>query len=926
MKYFVYLRGLQGNQGDKWLNGQVTVKSSSYYRIRIERVVGNSFQGDAAIDDLRIFENPCVLTPPDADPSNIVPTTTSTKPTITNPPGPYDCTFESGLCNGWENMANNRFNWTRVQASTVAAPEIDHTTNTVQGYFMQADLSKGQANDYARLKSPTLNNPQCMTFYYHLLGQGGTLNLYMAAGDNLGISLWKRKGTQGDLWRFGRMEIKKTNVNIVFEAIAGPNSIVDVSIDDVIFTSGACKESAAIGESCTFTDFAQCGFTQNATASSLQWKTYTGSDTQVRTTPIPFDHTTGTNRGSYAYIDLESQGENLNGRLYSPMYKSTKTQSYCLEFYYVLAGSNNTFNILTETTGSTPRALFTRNYDHGFIWNKGEITLPPLNNVRIVFEIITGYLRQGFVALDDSMVKEGECSLSANECTFDDNTYCSWTNAADNQFDWILRNGTTPSADTGPNGDHKIYFDNRPRCFSFWYNMYGVDVGRLIVYVRSLVSANLTSESLVWALAGPRVRGKSFEGDIAVDEIGVQQTDSCKLQPFEADPVEVSQALVTCRFEDDFCQWKFDPTGQFNWTRHTGSTGSSGTGPTTGADNSPFYIYIEASYPRERNETQSKQWRVGLINLRDIPYNFALKLDGYVGSGWEGDISLDEIFLTDGECPPTDWCDFETSFCGWINDTTGDFYWTRTQKATDSIGTEPTTDHTTGTDRGYYIYIETSSPQIRGQKARLISPMYTQASSVCLKFHYHMFGPSIGSLNVLIAGTQRLLWTKSGNLGNRWRYGHVTVRNDDQYQIAFEGVVGSSFQGDIAVDDISLANGPCEEEGSCNFEDGTFCGFYNPKDEDNFDWALNQGGTISFDTGPTVDHTTGTSVGYYAYIESSFPQNHGDKAWLVSEILESPKGACLDFWYHMKGNTTGNMSVYHRVLDAKPTSLWFKEA
>ena len=76
---------------------------------------------------------------------------------------------------------------------------------------------------------------------------------------------------------------------------------------------------------------------------------------------------------------------------------------------------------------------------------------------------------------------------------------------------------------------------------------------------------------------------------------------------------------------------------------------------------------------------------------------------------------------------------------------------------------------------------------------------------------------------------------------------------------------------------------------------------------------------------PTVDHTTLTSVGYYVYIESSYPQNHGDKAWLVSEVLESPKGACLDFWYHMKGNTTGNMSVYHRVLDAKPTSLWFKE-
>jgi len=76
---------------------------------------------------------------------------------------------------------------------------------------------------------------------------------------------------------------------------------------------------------------------------------------------------------------------------------------------------------------------------------------------------------------------------------------------------------------------------------------------------------------------------------------------------------------------------------------------------------------------------------------------------------------------------------------------------------------------------------------------------------------------------------------------------------------------------------------------------------------------------------PAVDHTTGTSAGHYIYIESSFPQTHGNKAWLVSEVLESPKGACLDFWYHMKGNSTGNMTVYHRILNQKPTSLWFEE-
>ena len=42
----------------------------------------------------------------------------------------------------------------------------------------------------------------------------------------------------------------------------------------------------------------------------------------------------------------------------------------------------------------------------------------------------------------------------------------------------------------------------------------------------------------------------------------------------------------------------------------------------------------------ERNETQSRQWRTEQINLRDIPYDFAMKIDGFVGSGYEGDVCL----------------------------------------------------------------------------------------------------------------------------------------------------------------------------------------------------------------------------------------------------------------------------------------------
>lgn len=38
----------------------------------------------------------------------------------------------------------------------------------------------------------------------------------------------------------------------------------------------------------------------------------------------------------------------------------------------------------------------------------------------------------------------------------------------------------------------------------------------------------------------------------------------------------------------------------------------------------------------------------------------------------------------------------------------------------------------------------------------------------------------------------------------------------DLLQIIFEGVVGASYLGDIAIDDISLANGPCPPSGKHN--------------------------------------------------------------------------------------------------------------
>jgi hypothetical protein len=51
-------------------------------------------------------------------------------------------------------------------------------------------------------------------------------------------------------------------------------------------------------------------------------------------------------------------------------------------------------------------------------------------------------------------------------------------------------------------------------------------------------------------------------------------------------------------------------------------------------------------------------------------------------------------------------------------------------------------------DQGYYMYIETSSPRVANDKARLESNLITAKQLRCLSFWYHMYGPHVNTLNV----------------------------------------------------------------------------------------------------------------------------------------------------------------------------------
>lgn len=74
--------------------------------------------------------------------------------------------------------------------------------------------------------------------------------------------------------------------------------------------------------------------------------------------------------------------------------------------------------------------------------------------------------------------------------------------------------------------------------------------------------------------------------------------------------------------------------------------------------------------------------------------------EGVAGTGYAGDIALDDISVTNGPCTPSKICDFEIDQCGYANDPLFPLKWIRDNNGTSSVGTGPSVDHTTGSDKG----------------------------------------------------------------------------------------------------------------------------------------------------------------------------------------------------------------------------------
>uniref|UniRef100_A0A8C8D0F1 Enteropeptidase n=1 Tax=Oncorhynchus tshawytscha TaxID=74940 RepID=A0A8C8D0F1_ONCTS len=159
-------------------------------------------------------------------------------------------------------------------------------------------------------------------------------------------------------------------------------------------------------------------------------------------------------------------------------------------------------------------------------------------------------------------------------------------------------------------------------------------------------------------------------------------------------------------------------------------------------------------------------------------------------------------------------CSFEEGLCFWRQEPEDEGDWIRTNTPTFPPFTGPNFDHTFGNQSGYYIVTPGSPGQWeKNFKIRSLRLAHSK-EPMCLKFWYHMYGENVHRLRVLVERRSTSLvreasvivvFQKEGNYGDNWNFGQVTLSST----VVFEAQKKGGMKNDIALDDISLTNGPC---------------------------------------------------------------------------------------------------------------------
>ncbi|XP_041480950.1 MAM and LDL-receptor class A domain-containing protein 2-like [Lytechinus variegatus] len=765
------------------------------------------------------------------------------------------------------------------------------------------------------------------------------------------------------------------------------------------YTPNCCDGTDESTQNCA--DHRMCDFETDMcewgqlTDDTLDWTRKKGGGTGTSYTGPYKDHTTFSSSGYFIYTEATNALPGDSYRIGS--FYIQPTSSGCeIRFYHHMRGSGmGTLNLYTRTQIGGPLSrLWYTDTAHGNYWLYQRVELASDAAFQVVFEGIRGSSEQSDMALDD-ITFTPECIESKNPlppadvvptqpnhcpsglrpcniddcidesnycdfayqceighedeaycpstCNFDavDQTLCYWSQDVNDDFDWSLFTAAeVDDSYKGPRTDHTT----------------GSPSGHYI-YVDGTLSSINTFAKLISPIYTKSARGCTFSMYYYMFgiEYGDLEVRLINLEGLDVRLTKVGDDLL------DYNKWILSESVIPACTKN-------------------FQIVIEA----EDRQVVPSEGGFAVDDIAFINCYYSPADPGNCGLVGQSQCDAGECYPVENQCDFTQdccdmsdedpqtcnqlgysMCDFEIDLCDWEQLTTDEFDWRRNKGDTSSEGTGPKVDHTLGTDEGYYIYTEASNPKKLGERARLASFTIagSRTSRCSMRFFYHMRGTGMGTLTVYtrtqINGPLTPIWSMSRDQGNIWYYQMLEIDSDVDYQIIIEGSIGTTTDGDIALDDISLTPNcapasesipaistvppsqiactggqlPCnmgciDESSYCDFKHDclpgqedelmcpVFCDFesdlcyWTQANDNDIDWTwYNHGEDPLTYNGPDTDHTTGAASGHYIYVDGSISKLD-DIAKIISPMYKKSKRGCLfTLWYYMFGIEYGDLEV-----------------
>ncbi|CAC5389535.1 unnamed protein product [Mytilus coruscus] len=213
-------------------------------------------------------------------------------------------------------------------------------------------------------------------------------------------------------------------------------------------------------------------------------------------------------------------------------------------------------------------------------------------------------------------------------------------------------------------------------------------------------------------------------------------------------------------------------------------------------------------------------------------------------------------------------CDFDSNWCNWKRNENKNFDRFKWRRRAGSKNNPPVADHTPTSSNGRYAFIRSNQNSVEGDYAEIYIENIVPSEKQCLSFWYYL--ASEGYI-IQVLKDDLNINNVSKPSEDKWHHVQIDVArfgSYNKYKFVFKVVHGDQkIDGAIALDDVSLTNGACQDNvHDCSFENNDMCAWNTydysdyTSDDSDYSWFLKQGKDGSTYGGPAIDHTTGSGI------------------------------------------------------------------